>query len=143
MKNKLCKVITNHTKKQILLLFFIIYYTNTGLRNARLNFRQLEETHLMEKVMYNELCLRGYAVDVGMVEINERQADGKYVKKQIEVDFVCNKFDERVYVQSVFSIPTTKKRLQEERPLANVGDGFRKVVLTKDNVLGTTTRMAS
>lgn len=111
------------------------YFTDTGLRNARLNFRQLEETHLMENVMYNELCLRGYSVDVGVVEINERQADGKYVKKQIEVDFVCNKSDERVYVQSAFSIPTTEKRLQEERPLANVGDGFRKVVVTKDNVI--------
>ena len=111
------------------------YFTDTGLRNARLNFRQLEETHLMENVMYNELCLRGYSVDVGVVEILERQEDGKYVRKQIEVDFVCNKADERVYVQSAFSIPTTEKRLQEERPLVNVGDGFRKVVVTKDNVL--------
>ena len=73
------------------------YFTDTGLRNARLNFRQLEETHLMENVMYNELCLRGYSVDVGVVEINERQEDGKYVRKQIEVDFVCNKADELVY----------------------------------------------
>lgn len=111
------------------------YFTDTGLRNARLNFRQLEETHLMENVMYNELCLRGYSVDVGVVEINERQENGKYVRKQIEVDFVCNKADERVYVQSAFSIPTTEKRLQEERPLVNVGDGFRKVVVTKDNVM--------
>ena len=111
------------------------YFTDTGLRNARLNFRQLEETHLMENVMYNELCLRGYSVDVGVVEILERQEDGKYVRKQIEVDFVCNKADERVYVQSAFSIPTTEKRLQEERPLVNVGDGFRKIVVTKDNVL--------
>ena len=111
------------------------YFIDTGLRNARLNFRQLEETHLMENVMYNELCLRGYSVDVGVVEINERQEDGKYVRKQIEVDFVCNKADERVYVQSAFSIPTTEKRQQEERPLVNVGDGFRKVVVTKDNVI--------
>ena len=111
------------------------YYTDTGLRNARLNFRQLEETHLMENVMYNELCLRGYSVDVGVVEINERQPDGKYVRKQIEVDFVCNKADERVYVQSAFSIPTTDKRLQEERPLMNVGDGFRKVIVTRENVI--------
>lgn len=111
------------------------YFTDTGLRNARLNFRQLEETHLMENVMYNELCLRGYSVDVGVVEINERQENGKYVRKQIEVDFVCNKADERVYVQSAFSIPTTEKRQQDERPLVNVGDGFRKVVVTKDNVI--------
>ena len=111
------------------------YFTDTGLRNARLNFRQLEETHLMENVMYNELCQRGYSVDVGVVEINERQENGKYVKKQIEVDFVCNKADERVYVQSAFSIPTTEKRLQEERPLVNVGDGFRKVMVTRENVI--------
>ena len=70
-----------------------------------------------------------------MVEINERQTDGKYVRKQIEVDFVCNKADERVYVQSAFSIPTIEKRLQEERPLVNVGDGFRKVIVTRDNVM--------
>ena len=111
------------------------YFTDAGLRNARLNFRQLEETHLMENVVYNERCLRGYSVDVGVVEINERQEDGKYVRKQIEIDFVCNKADERVYVQSAFSIPTTEKRLQEERPLRNVGDGFRKVIVTKDNVI--------
>lgn len=111
------------------------YFTDTGLRNARLNFRQLEETHLMENVIYNELCLRGYSVDVGVVEIYERKQEGNYVRKQIEVDFVCNKADERVYVQSAFSIPTTEKRLQEERPLVNVGDGFRKVVVTKDNVI--------
>lgn len=111
------------------------YFTDMGLRNARLNFRQLEETHLMENAVYNELCMRGYSVDVGVVEINERQENGKYVRKQIEIDFVCNRADERVYVQSVFSIPTTEKRLQEERPLRNVGDGFRKVIVTKDNVV--------
>ena len=121
--------------KRYILTPYKYYFTDTGLRNARLNFRQLEETHLMENVMYNELCLRGYSVDVGVVEINERQGDGKYVRKQIEVDFVCNKADERVYVQSAFSIPTTEKRQQEERPLVNVGDGFRKVVVTKDNVI--------
>lgn len=111
------------------------YFTDMGLRNVRLNFRQLEETHLMENAVYNELCMRGYSVDVGVVEINERQEDGKYVRKQIEIDFVCNRADERVYVQSAFSIPTTEKRLQEERPLRNVGDGFRKVIVTKDNVV--------
>lgn len=111
------------------------YFTDMGLRNARLNFRQLEETHLMENAVYNELCMRGYSVDVGVVEINERQEDGKYVRKKIEIDFVCNRADERVYVQSAFSIPTTEKRLQEERPLRNVGDGFRKVIVTKDNVV--------
>ena len=103
------------------------YFTN--------NSKQQEETPLMQNVVYNELCLRGYLVDVGGVEINERQANSKYVRKQTEVDFVCNKVDERVYVQSAFSIPTTEKRLQEKRPQQNAGDGFRKVVVTKDNML--------
>ena len=89
----------------------------------------------MENAIYNELCLRGYAVDVGVVEINERQENGKYVRKQTEVDFVCNKADERIYVQSAFTLPTTEKRLQEERPLVNIADSFRKVIITADNTL--------
>lgn len=115
--------------------FRITFYKSARIAKKINDLRQLEETHLMENVVYNELCLRGYSVDVGVVEINERQEDGKYVRKQIEIDFVCNKADERVYVQSAFSIPTTEKRLQEERPLRNVGDGFRKVIVTKDNVI--------
>lgn len=111
------------------------YFTDTGLRNARINFRQIEETHLMENVIYNELRGRGYLVDVGVVEVNERQPSGKYVRKQIEVDFVCNKADERIYVQSVLTIPTTEKRQQEERPLVAVQDSFRKVIITADNVV--------
>ena len=110
------------------------YFTDTGLRNARLNFRQQEETHLMENVIYNELCGRGYSVDVGVVEINERQSDGKYVRKQIEVDFVCNKADERIYIQSAYALPTTEKRQQEERPLLAVPDSFRKIIITAGNV---------
>ncbi len=111
------------------------YFTDTGLRNARINFRQQEETHLMENVIYNELCGRGYSVDVGVVEINERQADGRYMRKQLEVDFVCNKADERIYIQSAFSLPTLDKRLQEEKPLASVDDSFRKVIITGDKVM--------
>ena len=111
------------------------YFTDTGLRNARLNFRQLEKTHLMENIIYNELCGRGYSVDVGMVEINERQSDGKYIRKQLEVDFVCNKADERIYIQSALSIPTEEKREQEEKSLASVNDSFRKVIITSDRVL--------
>ena len=111
------------------------YFTDLGLRNARLNFRQQEETHLMENAIYNELCLRGYSVDVGIVEINERQPDGKYQRKQIEVDFVCNKADERIYVQSALSLPTVEKRVQEERPLVNIPDSFRKVIVTADETL--------
>ena len=89
----------------------------------------------MENVIYNELCLRGYSVDVGVVEINERQADGRYQRKQTEVDFVCNKADERIYVQSALALPTTEKRQQEERPLVSIPDSFRKVIVTTDNVL--------
>ena len=111
------------------------YFTDTGLRNARLNFRQLEKTHLMENIIYNELCGRGYSVDVGMVEINERQSDGKYIRKQLEVDFVCNKADERIYIQSALSIPTEEKREQEEKSLASVNDSFRKVIITSDRVM--------
>lgn len=111
------------------------YFIDMGLRNVRINFRQQEETHLMENVIYNELCGRGYSVDVGVVEINERQADGRYMRKQLEVDFVCNKADERIYIQSAFSLPTLDKRLQEEKPLASVDDSFRKVIITGDKVM--------
>lgn len=111
------------------------YFTDTGLRNARINFRQLEETHLMENVIYNELCGRGFSVDVGVVEVNEKQSDGKYARKQLEVDFVCNKADERIYIQSAFSLPTLEKRQQEERPFSSVDDSFRKVIITADKVM--------
>ena len=111
------------------------YFTDTGLRNARINFRQQEKTHLMENVLYNELCGRGFSVDVGVVEVNEKQSDGKYVRKQLEIDFVCNKADERIYIQSAFSLPSTEKRKNEERSLISVDDSFRKVIITADKVM--------
>ena len=111
------------------------YFTDTGLRNARINFRQQEKTHLMENVLYNELCGRGFSVDVGVVEVNEKQSDGKYVRKQLEIDFVCNKADERIYIQSAFSLPTMEKRQSEEKSLISVGDSFRKVIITADKVM--------
>ena len=111
------------------------YFTDTGLRNARINFRQQEKTHLMENVLYNELCGRGFSVDVGVVEVNEKQADGKYVRKQLEVDFVCNKADDRIYIQSAFSLPSLEKRQNEERSLISVDDSFRKVIITADKVM--------
>jgi len=111
------------------------YFTDTGLRNARINFRQMEETHLMENILYNELCGHGFSVDVGVVEVNEKQADGKYVRKQLEVDFVCNKADERIYIQSAFSLPSLEKRQNEERSLISVDDSFRKVIITADKVM--------
>ena len=111
------------------------YFTDTGLRNARINFRQQEKTHLMENALYNELCGRGFSVDVGVVEVNEKQADGKYVRKQLEIDFVCNKADERIYIQSAFSLPSMEKRQNEEKSLISVDDSFRKVIITADKVI--------
>ena len=111
------------------------YFNDLGLRNARLNFRQQEETHIMENVIYNELRMRGYSVDVGVVEINERTDDGKYVRKQIEIDFVANKGSRRYYIQSAFALPTEEKVQQEERPLRNVSDSFKKIVVVKDNIM--------
>ncbi|KAB4253881.1 ATP-binding protein [Bacteroides uniformis] len=111
------------------------YFNDLGLRNARLNFRQQEETHIMENVIYNELRMRGYSVDVGVVEINERTDGGKYVRKQIEIDFVANKGSQRYYIQSAFALPTEEKVQQEERPLRNVPDSFKKIVVVKDNIM--------
>lgn len=111
------------------------YFTDIGLRNARLNFRQQEETHIMENIIYNELRIRGYNVDVGVVEINEPAAGGKYSRKQIEIDFVANKGDERYYIQSAFALPSADKTEQEERPLRKIPDSFKKFVIVKDNIL--------
>ena len=107
---------------------FKFYFSDVGLRNARLNFGQQEETHIMENVIYNELLIRGYNVDVGVV--NVRQGDAK---KQTEVDFVCNQFNRKYYIQSVLSLPTHEKTTQEERPLLNIPDNFKKIIIVKDN----------
>lgn len=103
------------------------YFTDLGMRNARLNFRQQEETHLMENAIYNELLVRGYNVDVGVVEIREQ---GKHV--QTEVDFVCNRGSERIYIQSALNLATEEKSKQESRSLNNIKDSFRKIILVKD-----------
>lgn len=110
------------------------YFSDIGLRNARLNFRQQEEDHIMENILYNELLYRGYNVDVGVVEIRE-----KNLRKQIEVDFVCNQADKRYYIQSALSLPTREKTLQEERPLMNINDNFKKIIVVKDNIKNWTT----
>jgi predicted AAA+ superfamily ATPase len=107
---------------------FKFYFSDVGLRNARLNFRQQEETNIMENVIYNELLIRGYNVDVGVV--NVRQGDAK---KQTEVDFVCNQFNRKYYIQSVLSLPTHEKTTQEERPLLNIPDNFKKIIIVKDS----------
>lgn len=111
------------------------YFTDVGLRNARLNFRQYEETHLMENVIYNELLRRGCEVDVGVIEIVERNTEGKQEHKRIEVDFVANRGSERYYIQSAFTMPDEEKLKQEERPLLKIYDSFRKIIIVQSNIL--------
>lgn len=110
------------------------YFEDVGLRNARLGFRQIEETHLMENIIYNELRSRGYSVDVGVVEKREVDGNGKKSKKQMEIDFVANLGSKRYYIQSAFSIPTEEKRRQEKASLVNVNDSFKKIIVVKDVV---------
>jgi len=111
------------------------YFVDTGLRNARLNFRQNEENHIMENVIYNELKMRGFSVDVGMVEIKEKQPNGTWQRKQLEVDFVANKGSRRYYIQSAFMLPDEQKQQQEVRPLLRVDDSFKKIIVVRDNIL--------
>ncbi len=110
------------------------YYSDVGLRNARLGFRQLEETHLMENVIYNDLIRRGFDVDVGVVEQNIKTDDGKNARKQLEVDFIVNRGDERCYIQSALSIDDADKQLQEITPLLRIPDSFKKLVVVKDYI---------
>ena len=108
------------------------YFSDPGLRNARLGFRQIEETYLMENVLYNDLIRRGYDVDVGVVEQHAVEPDGKKVRKQLEVDFVINRGDERCYIQSALSIDDPDKKAQEIASLIRIPDSFRKIVVVKD-----------
>ena len=108
------------------------YFTDMGLRNARLNFRQLEETHTMENVIFNELKIRGYNVDVGVVVVNGSGEDGSSIRRQYEIDFVCNKGFKRYYIQSAYAIPDRAKAEQEQRSLMMTGDAFKKIIITKD-----------
>ena len=110
------------------------YYSDVGLRNARLGFRQLEETHLMENVLYNDLIRRGFDVDVGVVTQNLRTDDGKNVRKQLEIDFVVNRGDERYYIQSALSIDAPEKKEQEIASLLRVPDSFKKIVVVRDYI---------
>ena len=110
------------------------YFSDMGLRNARINFRQFEQTHAMENVIYNELRIRGYRVDVGVVPITEKNENGQTVRKQLEVDFICNLGSMKYYIQSAFSIPDEEKRAQEIRPFKKIDDSFKKIVITKDIV---------
>lgn len=110
------------------------YFEDVGLRNARLGFRQVEETHLMENIIYNELRSRGYTVDVGVVEKRGTDENGKEYKNQLEIDFVANLGSKRYYIQSAFSMPTEEKRIQEKASLVNVNDSFKKIIVVKDVV---------
>ena len=111
------------------------YFTDVGLRNARLNFRQQEENHIMENIIYNELVARDFDIDVGFVEYNHKNKDGKSQRSQLEVDFVANKGSKRYYIQSALSISEESKRLQETNSLYRINDSFKKIVIIKDNIL--------
>ena len=108
------------------------YYTDLGLRNARLGFRQLEETHIMENVLYNDLIRRGMDVDIGVVEYNTKESAGKKIRKQLEVDFVVNKGEKRFYIQSALSIADPEKKEQEIASLKRIPDSFSKIVVVRD-----------
>lgn len=110
------------------------YFEDVGLRNARLNFRQMEENHIMENIIYNELRIRGYRVDVGLVEQFGKNSENKTTKKQLEVDFVVTRGSEKYYIQSAFAMNTEGKREQEERPLNAIGDSFKKIIVVRDNI---------
>ena len=108
------------------------YFEDIGLRNARLGFRQVEETHLMENIIYNELRIRGFQVDVGVVQKRVRNDAGKLSKKQLEIDFIANMGSRRYYIQSAFSLPDVDKVKQEKASLINVNDSFKKIIIVKD-----------
>lgn len=110
------------------------YFEDVGLRNARLNFRQMEENHIMENIIYNELRIRGYHVDVGLVEQFGKNSENKTTKKQFEVDFVVTRGSEKYYIQSAFAMDSESKQEQEERPLNAIGDSFKKIIVVRDNI---------
>lgn len=111
------------------------YFCDLGLRNIVLNFRQQEETHIMENIIYNELRLRGYLVDVGLVECRTTDEQGNRKRSKLEVDFVVNNGANRVYIQSAFNMPTEEKEKQERRSLINIDDSFRKIIIVKDDIM--------
>lgn len=110
------------------------YFTDIGIRNAILGFRQIEENHIMENVIYNELRIRGYSVDVGMVETRPVGDSGERLRKQFEVDFVANKGNSRFYIQSAFAMPDDAKVQQESASLRNIDDSFKKIIIVKDHI---------
>lgn len=111
------------------------YFADIGLRNAILDMRQQEETHIMENIIYNELIVRGYNVDVGMVEIKKQNKDGRWVRAQLEVDFIATLGSKKCYIQSALSIPDREKEIQESRSLTNINDSFKKIIVVKDHIM--------
>ncbi|EXM40709.1 ATPase [Ruminococcus albus SY3] len=111
------------------------YFSDIGLRNARLNFRQQEENHIMENIIYNELLYREFDVDVGVVEYNYKDSEGKKIRTNLEIDFVANKGSERYYIQSALTISAEEKRQQEINSLRRVKDSFKKIVVVKDDII--------
>ncbi len=109
------------------------YFSDIGLRNSFINFRQNEETHIMENIIYLELKRRGFNVDVGVIELKTTK-ENEYIYKQLEIDFIANKGNNKIYIQSAFSMPTTDKIIQEERPLLKVNDSFKKIIIVKDYI---------
>ena len=105
------------------------YFSDVGLRNARLNFRQQEPTHIMENIVYNELLVRGYNVDVGIVDVMAKNVDSKRVRKQLEVDFVVNQGSQRYYIQVAYDMDTEEKQTQELNSLRNIPDSFKKIII--------------
>lgn len=111
------------------------YFSDIGLRNAILDMRQQEETHIMENIIYNELIVRGYSVDVGMVEIRKPDKEGKWTRTQLEVDFIASLGSKKYYVQSALSIPDREKEIQESRSLVSIKDSFKKIIIVKDHIM--------
>ncbi len=111
------------------------YFSDIGLRNAILDMRQQEETHIMENLIYNELIVRGYSVDVGLVEIKKKDKNGNWTRTNLEVDFIANMGSKKYYVQSALSIPDREKELQESRSLININDSFKKIIVVKDDIM--------
>ena len=111
------------------------YFTDVGLRNAMLGFRQTEEKHIMENIIYNELLLRGFDIDIGVVEYSHEDEEGKYVRTYFEIDFIANKGSSKYYIQSALNIETKEKREQETQSLNRINDSFKKIVVVKDDII--------
>ena len=110
------------------------YFEDVGLRNARLNFRQIEENHIMENLIYNELRIRGFNVDVGVVDVYSKDKNNKTIKKSYEVDFIASKGNQKYYIQSAFAMNSAEKEQQEQNSLVNISDSFKKIIIVKDNI---------